>query len=77
MDILYITPYYVSDLIRILLNITEMEKLERLNEIKSVLFDFQEVHYFYFHITVLVLEYDIDMVIKNITIINLIQHKKG
>ena len=34
----------MSDLIRILLNITEMEKLERLNEIKSVLYDFQEVN---------------------------------
>ena len=39
----------MSDYIRILLNITEMEKLERLNEIKAVLYDFQEVQIWYLY----------------------------
>ena len=37
----------ITCLIRILINITEMEKLERLKEVKAVLNDFQEVQIWY------------------------------
>ena len=53
----------MSDMIRILLNITEMEKWERLDEIKSILYDFQEVLVLVFYIMINT-TYDIKITVK-------------